>query len=176
MSEGFFLLTIISAKTSLAIFPDIVPLVIKLINSLNVSGETGLLDNNKFSGNIPLVLAGMTPLKELFLSHNELENDIPEGIGNLTNLIRLGLDQNKLTGSVPAGFSELTNLTELFINNNQLSGEIPAGIGEFPNLNTFYINTNNFVFEDFDTSFLDTSVFGYNPHGNPQLDQFQRKA
>ncbi|KAL3647715.1 hypothetical protein CASFOL_008683 [Castilleja foliolosa] len=106
--------------------------------------------NNFGNFGLPLFLAEMPSLKEVYLSGNLLGGYIPEiwgdmrgisGIGlsgvglvgnipksmgvNLGNLCYLGLDNNMLEGVVPNEFGDLELLSELNLENNNLSGRVP---------------------------------------------------
>ncbi|XP_022759771.1 piriformospora indica-insensitive protein 2-like [Durio zibethinus] len=109
------------------------------------------LSFNRFGNfGIPLFLADMPRLKELYLSGNLLGGEIPEiweklggilGIGfsgmglvggipasmgvHLRNLFYLGLDNNKLEGKVPEEIGFLKFLREINLENNNLSGRVP---------------------------------------------------
>ncbi|XP_021280760.1 piriformospora indica-insensitive protein 2 [Herrania umbratica] len=109
------------------------------------------LSFNRFGNyGVPLFLAEMPRLKEVYLSGNLLGGDIPEiweklggilGIGfsgmglvggipasmgvHLRNLCYLGLDNNKLEGKVPEEFGFLEFVSEINLENNNLSGRVP---------------------------------------------------
>lgn len=109
------------------------------------------LSFNRFANfGIPLFLAEMPRLKEVYLSGNSLGGQIPEiwekldgilGIGfsslglegkipasmgvHLKNLCYLGLDNNNLQGKVPEEFEFLEFASEINLENNNLSGRVP---------------------------------------------------
>ncbi|XVE72900.1 hypothetical protein DITRI_Ditri11bG0075300 [Diplodiscus trichospermus] len=109
------------------------------------------LSFNRFGNfGVPLFLAEMPRLKEVYLSGNLLGGEIPEiweklggilGIGfsdmglvggipasmgvHLRNLCYLGLDNNNLEGKVPEEFGFLEFVSELNLENNNLSGRVP---------------------------------------------------
>lgn len=109
------------------------------------------LSFNRFGNyGVPLFLAEMPRLKEVYLSGNLLGGDIPEiweklggilGIGfsgmglvggipasmgvHLRNLCYLGLDNNKLEGKVPEEFGSLEFVSEINLEKNNLSGRVP---------------------------------------------------
>ncbi|GKU86263.1 hypothetical protein SLEP1_g811 [Rubroshorea leprosula] len=109
------------------------------------------LSFNRFANfGIPLFLAEMPRLKEVYLSGNSLGGQIPEiwekldgilGIGfsslglegkipasmgvHLKNLCYLGLDNNNLRGKVPEEFEFLEFASEINLENNNLSGRVP---------------------------------------------------
>lgn len=109
------------------------------------------LSYNRFGNfGVPLFLADMPRLREVYLSGNLLGGRIPEiwlnlggilGIGlsntgllgkipasmgvHLRNLCYLGLDNNKLEGTVPLEFGLLESASEINLENNNLSGRVP---------------------------------------------------
>ncbi|XP_077229846.1 ROP-interactive CRIB motif-containing protein 7 [Tasmannia lanceolata] len=109
------------------------------------------LSFNRFGNfGIPVFLAEMRNLKEVYLSGNELGGQIPEiweklggilGIGMsglglvgnippsmgvfLRNLCYLRLDNNMLEGSLPKELGFLDSVKEMNLENNKLSGRIP---------------------------------------------------
>lgn len=109
------------------------------------------LSFNRFGNfGVPLFLAEMPKLKEVYLSGNLLGGQIPEiweklggilGIGfsgmglvggipasmgmHLRNLCYLGLDNNNLEGKVPEEFGFLEFVSEINLENNNLSGRVP---------------------------------------------------
>ncbi|XP_043703625.1 piriformospora indica-insensitive protein 2 [Telopea speciosissima] len=109
------------------------------------------LSYNRFGNfGIPLFLAEMPSLREVYLSGNPLGGQIPEiweklggilglglsGLGLvgkipasmgvfLRNVCFLVLDQNKLEGTVPDEFGLLESVHEMNLENNKLSGKLP---------------------------------------------------
>lgn len=60
-----------------------------------------ILKNNRFQGEVPPEIYGMTRLGELDISGNELEGTISEAISGMTSLKILNLEQNQFTGYLP---------------------------------------------------------------------------
>ncbi|KAI3449800.1 hypothetical protein Pfo_006465 [Paulownia fortunei] len=113
------------------------------------------LSYNRFGNfGLPLFLAEMPSLREVYLSGNFLGGQIPEiwgnlrdirGIGlsgmglvgnipksmgvHLRNVCYLGLDNNRLEGVVPEEFGDMEFLSELNLENNNLSGRVPFSAG-----------------------------------------------
>ncbi|OMO57837.1 hypothetical protein COLO4_35039 [Corchorus olitorius] len=85
------------------------------------------LSNNKFQGEIPMVIGKLNSLKGLNLSHNNLSGCIPSSIGDLVSLEWLDLSSNKLVGKIPQSLVDLTSLSVLNLSKNQLHGQIPQG-------------------------------------------------
>ncbi|KAL3644985.1 hypothetical protein CASFOL_010165 [Castilleja foliolosa] len=133
-------------------FSGKIPEIFKVLENLEF---LDLSYNNFGNFGLPLFLAEMPSLKEVYLSGNLLGGRIPEiwgkmrgilGIGlsgvglvgnipksigvNLGNLCYLGLDNNSLEGVVPNEFGDLEFLSELNLENNNLSGRLPFS-GDF---------------------------------------------
>ncbi|KAK4418418.1 hypothetical protein Salat_2254600 [Sesamum alatum] len=113
------------------------------------------LSYNRFGNyGVPLFLAEMPSLREVYLSGNFLGGKIPEMWGNLggirgiglsglglvgdipksmgvhlRNVCYLGLDNNMLQGFVPEEFGNLEFVSELNLENNNLSGRLPFSAG-----------------------------------------------
>ncbi|KVI10128.1 Leucine-rich repeat-containing protein [Cynara cardunculus var. scolymus] len=104
--------------------------------------ETLILNDNKFSGEIPTSLEKLTDLKRLNLGYNQLTGTIPESLGNLTSLREFDLSGNQLTGSIPASFGNLMELRKLDLSSNLLNGSIPFSLGRLSNLEILYLNFN----------------------------------
>ncbi|XVF79516.1 hypothetical protein PTKIN_Ptkin14bG0229300 [Pterospermum kingtungense] len=85
------------------------------------------LSNNKFEGEIPMVIGKLNSLKGLNLSHNNLTGYIPISIGNLLSLEWLDLSSNKLIGKIPERLLDVTSLSVFNVSENQLEGQIPQG-------------------------------------------------
>ncbi|OMP04287.1 receptor-like protein 12-like protein [Corchorus olitorius] len=85
------------------------------------------LSNNKFQGEIPLVIGELSSLKGLNLSHNNLSGRIPSSMGDLVSLEWLDLSSNKLVGTIPERLVDVTSLSFLNLSENHLHGQIPQG-------------------------------------------------
>lgn len=81
------------------------------------------LNNNKFSGGIPVSLSLMHRLKVIVLSENSLSGQIPRAFISLGRLYVLFVQDNRLTGPVPP-FNQ-SSLRFFNVSNNLLSGRIP---------------------------------------------------
>ncbi|CAD5180145.1 unnamed protein product [Musa acuminata subsp. malaccensis] len=85
------------------------------------------LSKKNLTGDIPLELANLTGLVELWLDGNMLTGPIPE-LGGCLNLKDIHLENNKLTGDLPSSLVGLPSLKELYVQNNMLSGTVPTGL------------------------------------------------
>ncbi|KAM3698938.1 hypothetical protein ACJW31_06G224300 [Castanea mollissima] len=90
---------------------------------------------------IPKVLARLTILRLLNLSHNSLTGHIPLSLANLLALESLDLSSHRLIGDIHIQLTSLTFLAKLNLSRNQLTGPIPQGkqFGTFEN-NSYYGN------------------------------------
>jgi hypothetical protein len=83
------------------------------------------LQNNSFSGPIPLEITRLTALTQIDLSNNRFNGTLPSMLGNLNRLTSLKLANNSFNGSVPKSFMNLTKVTELDLTKNKLTGDLP---------------------------------------------------
>lgn len=90
------------------------------ITSIKLSGKN-------LTGSIPLDLAKLSSLTELWLDGNSLAGSVPDFTGN-TDLKIIHLENNQLTGELPSSLGDLPNLRELYLQNNRLSGAIPPSL------------------------------------------------
>uniref|UniRef100_A0A0E0JVQ6 Leucine-rich repeat-containing N-terminal plant-type domain-containing protein n=1 Tax=Oryza punctata TaxID=4537 RepID=A0A0E0JVQ6_ORYPU len=88
------------------------------------------LDNNKFTGAIPMEIGELKALVSLNLSFNNLNSEIPQSISNLKNLMVLDLSYNHLTGVIPPALVNLHFLSKFNVSYNDLEGPVPIG-GQF---------------------------------------------
>ncbi|XP_022850935.1 inactive leucine-rich repeat receptor-like serine/threonine-protein kinase At1g60630 [Olea europaea var. sylvestris] len=79
---------------------------------------------NSLSGSIPQ-LSGLANLKSLYLNDNKFSGEIPVGISVLHRLKVVVLAGNSLSGHIPQSFADLSRLYVLYLQDNQLTGDIP---------------------------------------------------
>jgi len=85
--------------------------------------ESLTIDNNNFSGPIPVSLWTKPSLSSIILSENGFNGQIPAEIGNLTELKTLLLVNTGLSGLIPQEINNLTSLEILYLQGN-FTGEI----------------------------------------------------
>jgi Leucine-rich repeat (LRR) protein len=100
------------------------PVAVSCINIFSLD-----LGGNKFSGELPQDLCGLTALRFLYLDANNYTGPIPSCIGQLSLLIEVDISNNILSSSIPTGLGLLTNLAGIDMLNNKLTGAIPSQIG-----------------------------------------------
>ncbi|KAK9087501.1 hypothetical protein Syun_029895 [Stephania yunnanensis] len=103
------------------------------------------LSHNRFSANcgIPLFLAEMQSLKEVYLSGNPLGGQIPEIWENLGGILGIGFSGMGLAGNIPGSMGVfLRNLSYLSLENNRLEGGVPEEFGMLSELNELNLESN----------------------------------
>ncbi|XP_059625196.1 LRR receptor-like serine/threonine-protein kinase GSO1 [Cornus florida] len=93
---------------------------------------------------VPLFLAEMPRLREVYLSGNLLGGQIPEIWEKLGGIIGIGLSGTGLVGNIPASMGAfLRNLCYLGLDNNTLEGTVPEEFGSLELLNEVNLENNN---------------------------------
>ena len=85
-------------------------------------------------GTIPVEVAQLTALTEIFFNHNLLTGPIPAELGTLTGLYQMHLNSNSLSGPIPPELGNLAGMERMAFFDNQLSGPIPAELGRLVKL------------------------------------------
>ncbi|KAJ8542060.1 hypothetical protein K7X08_016926 [Anisodus acutangulus] len=101
-----------------------------------------MLNNNSFTGGIPVSLGKLSELLEISLSHNYITGVIPNDIGRLTMLRTLDVSYNAINGSVPVSLSNLSSIVVLNLEGNNLDGEIPLDINKLRKLSDLNLRDN----------------------------------
>lgn len=101
-----------------------------------------LLDQNYFTGTVPLELAQATNLKNVFLAENNINGTFPVHLTTLPLLEQLLLDQCFFTGPLPTEIGLLTSAFYLSLFYNEFSGTIPTEIGLMVNMHIIYFDEN----------------------------------
>ncbi|KAL1203196.1 Piriformospora indica-insensitive protein 2 [Cardamine amara subsp. amara] len=130
------------------------------------------LSYNRFGNyGIPLFLAEMPELREVYLSGNQLGGHIPEIWKNLEGISGIGLSRMGLQGNIPASLgSGPKNLCFLALDNNNLDGEIPEEFGFLEFAREINLANNNLTGKaPFSVSFRDRIGKKLKLSGNPNL-------
>ncbi|KAG2244118.1 hypothetical protein Bca4012_022877 [Brassica carinata] len=128
------------------------------------------LSYNRFGNHgVPLFLAEMPRLREVYLSGNLLGGRIPEIWKNLEGISGIGFSRMGLQGNIPASMgSSLENLWYLALDNNNLDGRIPVEFGLLESASEINLENNNLTGE---APFSDSFRVGKKVRlsGNPHL-------
>ncbi|XP_031102006.1 receptor-like protein 12 [Ipomoea triloba] len=101
------------------------------------------LDENQFSGSIPLTIGNLSSLRVLDLSYNMLQGIIPLTLCNLHSLGYLVLSKNSLDGAIPKCLGNITSLISLSLSSNILEGSIPKTLCNLHSLEVLYLVSNS---------------------------------
>ncbi|EEF35505.1 receptor-kinase, putative [Ricinus communis] len=93
------------------------------------------MEDNHFSGIIPISFGKLVTLQLLTLHRNDLFGEILESLGNLTRLYALTLSKNNLKGNAIIQYLDLSR--------NNLSGNIPEKLEQLPFLQYLNLSSNN---------------------------------
>lgn len=131
------------------------------------------LSYNRFGNHgVPLFLAEMRSLKEVYLSGNLLGGRIPEEIWkSLEGISGIGFSRMGLRGNIPASMgSSLKSLWYLALDNNNLEGRIPLEFGLLESAREINLENNNLTGEaPFSDGFRDRVGKKLKLSGNPHL-------
>lgn len=124
------------------------------------------LTNNEFVGPLPSFGANAS-IQTIYLDDNLFTGSIPISIGNCENLQTLSIYNALLTGSIPFELAALPALTWIDLENNKLSGIIPPFEASKSSLKRISLNSNSFSgkLDDFfrtNSSLLTDVDFGNN--------------
>ncbi|KAH7512928.1 hypothetical protein FEM48_Zijuj12G0142400 [Ziziphus jujuba var. spinosa] len=123
-------------------------------------------NNNLLTGSIPQELTTLSGLTTLFLHHNKLTGSLPSDIVSWKSLNTLNLAQNQLSGPLPKKFGSLPSLTDLDLSENQFSGQIPS---EFGHLRLLILNRSSNHLSGVIPSELENSAYSNSFLNNPGL-------
>ncbi|XP_030964938.1 putative receptor-like protein kinase At3g47110 [Quercus lobata] len=103
------------------------------------------LSGNKLLGKIPSSIGNLTQLVVLFLFQNNLEGSIPPSIGTCQSLQQLDVSQNYLSGVIPQQVFQIFSLSLLLnLSHNSFSGKLPVEVDSLKNINSMDVSENNF--------------------------------
>lgn len=105
-----------------------------------------IMRNNQMQGKIPEnILANLSNLQVLDLSHNQLTESIPSSLFTHPNLQQLILSYNNLQYIQSPAYSNYQNtLIEIDLSNNNIYGFLPGFMGRMPSLSALSLENNKF--------------------------------
>ncbi|KAH0733363.1 hypothetical protein KY289_004551 [Solanum tuberosum] len=104
---------------------------------------------NQLSGEIPARLFHSNlSLIHLLVENNKFTGNIPDTLGHVQTMEVLRLDRNSFSGSVPQNLNNLTHVNELHMSNNNFNGLLPNLTG-MNVLNYLDMSNNSFNASDF---------------------------
>ncbi|KAG5629375.1 hypothetical protein H5410_001092 [Solanum commersonii] len=104
---------------------------------------------NQLSGEIPASLFHSNlSLIHLLVENNKFTGNIPDTLGHVQTMEVLRLDRNSFSGSVPQNLNNLTHVNELHMSNNNFNGLLPNLTG-MNVLNYLDMSNNSFNASDF---------------------------
>ncbi|XP_050287450.1 probable leucine-rich repeat receptor-like serine/threonine-protein kinase At3g14840 [Quercus robur] len=102
------------------------------------------LSVNNLSGPIPNFLGNITTLRYMNIENNLFSGMVPVELGKLFNLEILILSANNLSGELPVALTKLTKLTELRISSNNFTGRMPDFFQSWKQLEKLEIEASGF--------------------------------
>ncbi|XP_031252560.1 receptor-like protein EIX2 [Pistacia vera] len=103
------------------------------------------LNENKFTGNIPVSFGSLSSLQYLHLRKNHLFGTMPMPLKNCTKIVALDLGENAFVGKVPAWFGEsFPQMVILNLRSNKFEGLLPRELCHLALLQILDIADNNF--------------------------------
>jgi len=111
--------------------------VLALTNLLNLRGSF-----NKFTGSIPVEIARLSKLEQLWFADNFITGSIPSEISDLSSLESIFGYRNTLSSTLPSAFGGFANLTQVRLYENRLEGTVPADLFRSSLLETIRLDNN----------------------------------
>ena len=133
----------------------------------DLSAHTSLrelhLENNAFTGPLPVWLGTLTNLESLWLSDNQFSGSVPSELGNLAQLQVLQLFSNQFDGELPDALTSLAALRTLLVSDNGFTG-LPDFSGT-RSLTRLEVDNNSLTFEDLEAN-VGIRTFVYAPQAD----------
>ncbi|XP_031265021.1 receptor-like protein EIX1 [Pistacia vera] len=102
------------------------------------------LENNKFTGKLPVSLGTLTSIESLHLRKNSLSGTIPDSILNCTWLEVFDVGENEFVGHVPMWLGErFSDMLILNLRSNKFHGPLPSQLCHITSLQILDIAYNN---------------------------------
>lgn len=114
----------------------------KLINNEGVL----YVNENAFTGPIPLSIGKASSLTYVDISDNEITGFIPDSFYDLDKLEFAYLSNNTLAGTISEKISEMSSLRDFWVEGNVMTGTIPnIQPGELGSLAELLLHRNSFI-------------------------------
>ena len=97
-----------------------------------------ILGKNRLSGEVPVNVLTMPPLRFIFLRDNNFHGSLGGGWESRSVLQELHLGENNFDGTIPDEINKVTTLTALGLDRNMLVGTLPD-VSALTNLSEFEI-------------------------------------
>ena len=102
------------------------------------------LENNKFTGTIPVGWTKSTDLRILRLGSNYLNGNVPSEVGEMEQLEELSISTNDLVSTIPSEIGACASLQVLDMSYNRFKGTIPREVGKLKLLEYLDLSSNSF--------------------------------
>ncbi|XP_050147221.1 probable LRR receptor-like serine/threonine-protein kinase At1g56140 isoform X4 [Malus sylvestris] len=102
------------------------------------------IDQNYFTGPLPVFIGNMSALTELSIGINSFSGPIPKELGNLKELTQLAFGSNNFSGTLPPELGNLVKLQQIYMDSCGLSGEIPSTFAKLTNMQTLWASDSPF--------------------------------
>lgn len=103
------------------------------------------IDDNHFTGSIPISWCHLTELEVLIARHNYLDGRLSPCIENWTRLRRLILSNNAFRGELPVELAALDYLEYLWLDDNEFHGDPTLVISQLTSLSFLFLENNLFT-------------------------------
>jgi hypothetical protein len=120
------------------------------LSTINRQLKYLFLQNNRFTGSIPIAFYYYPSLLQLYLNSNQLSSSLVNEHfcqGNWKNLLILSVNNNRLTGELTdICLAKLTQLREIKLSTNNFLSSFPSSLlnGIMPNIQKIFLMNNHF--------------------------------
>ncbi|PKI33342.1 hypothetical protein CRG98_046268 [Punica granatum] len=102
------------------------------------------LFNNSFTGSLPSELGKNSELEDFDVSTNGFTGQLPQYLCHRNKLQRIVVFTNLFNGTIPGSYGDCDTLNYIRIENNQFSGEVPSGFWSLSGLSHLHLQNNQF--------------------------------
>ncbi|ONI21653.1 hypothetical protein PRUPE_2G078800 [Prunus persica] len=102
------------------------------------------MNNNAFSGKIPMTIGSLFQMQTLKLRSNQFVGELPSSLKNCASLEVIDLGYNKLSGPIPTWLGvSFKNLVVLMLSTNQFNGSMPSQLCHLTHIQIMDFSMNN---------------------------------